>query len=411
MIPTPPKPRARSRCAALLAITAELCLTAPAQHAHAQMIIQGYSPQQHDRFYTGTDKDFIGDPFDWSGVGRTEGRNPSPWGTLISPSFLVTANHFGPNIGNKLRFFHTNDPNGTSESRQIESTQQISGSDLRLIKLTAPVSSAVAFYPIIKLPSDDNYQDREIFTFGLSDDPQNFLTNVRLGRNKIQSQGVANFIDSFNVSGTIGRALTFTFDTPGIPGESKVQDFDSGAPDFALYGNTPALVGINWFLCDPDRNPPCESLGSLAHSGSTFLPFYIDLLNAAMAASGESVTALTPTTGDATLDGFVDIFDLATVISNLGNTSTTWTDGDFNDDNTVNFLDYILAIQNLTTNPTQSLAAQAESLGLTAVSNFLANNNTPTTTTTTPEPNTALILTTTLFLFLSRRTPPIPSPS
>jgi hypothetical protein len=55
----------------------------------------------HDRFYTGADKAFIGAAFDWSGVGGavstgTTAPSTGPWATMISPSYFVSAIHYGP---------------------------------------------------------------------------------------------------------------------------------------------------------------------------------------------------------------------------------------------------------------------------------------------------------------------------
>ena len=108
-------------------------------------------PARNDRFYVGTPenpKQFVGDPYDWSGIGRS-----NHWATMISPSYFVSATHYTPS-GN-LSFYATNVATGP-EVHSIQSAVQVfaeySGhilpTDLWLGKLATPVSSAIATYPI-----------------------------------------------------------------------------------------------------------------------------------------------------------------------------------------------------------------------------------------------------------------------
>ena len=43
---------------------------------------------RNDRFYAGADKAFIGQPYDWSGVGLSSNGS---WATMISPTYFVSA--------------------------------------------------------------------------------------------------------------------------------------------------------------------------------------------------------------------------------------------------------------------------------------------------------------------------------
>jgi len=232
----------------------------------AAMTIQGYDPDKHDRF--NNDPSFIGNPYDWSGVGRgITGR----WGTMISDTYFLSAAHFAPS--GTLRFYHTNDLGGTFEDRAILSGAPIAGSDLWLGKLSTAVSPLVAKYPIFELPTDADYDNRGIFTFGLTGSSPGTVNTVRLGRNQIDP----GTIGSYTVSGTTGDAFLFDYDNPGGVGadESKIQPGDSGGPSFALaYGLYPAIVGVHWFNYTDPPNP--------SGSGDTFVPHYIAALDSAM---------------------------------------------------------------------------------------------------------------------------------
>ena len=150
------------------------------------------------------------------------------WATLISPNFVLSADHYHPAIGDTIAFYSSNNPNSTPFTRTIVAGEgcrnRVPGdsSDVWVGKLSAPVSGT-ASYPILKLPTavGDNsaYGGLGIETFGLSDG--NFATGtaVRLGRNVITPG-----------SATSG-SYTFSFDAAGIgPDASQVIAGDSGAP-------------------------------------------------------------------------------------------------------------------------------------------------------------------------------------
>jgi hypothetical protein len=43
---------------------------------------------RYDRFYSGGDRQFIGESIDWSGIGRATVSGGPGWATMISPSFF-----------------------------------------------------------------------------------------------------------------------------------------------------------------------------------------------------------------------------------------------------------------------------------------------------------------------------------
>lgn len=271
----------------LLLVIVAVAPAAQAGLAPAQMILQSYSPEKHDRFHDPTDpnKAFIGDPYDWSGVGRNW-----RWATMISPSYFVTAAHYHQGDGTSLCFYTTNDPGETPEQRTVESGQRIAGSDLWLGRLTAPVSANVEFYPILALPDHSDYDDLEIYTFGLSVHRFSATpTTVRLGRNNLDPGSIAPATEGEPPNEITGESFLFDFDDPGGVGddESYLQPGDSGGPSFTIYNGYPALVGVHWFIWEEEDDP--EIYGS----GDTFVPEYVADLNAAMV--GQQATLLSST--------------------------------------------------------------------------------------------------------------------
>jgi hypothetical protein len=234
--------------------------------ASATMVLQSYNAADHDRFYVGTDKSFIGDPYDWSGVGRS-----SYWVTMVSSDYFLTANHYHPSVGETLYFYWSNDPSGGQETATVASGVQIGESDLWLGRLSTSVSSQVEIYPILALPENSAYDNLTLYTFGLSSTSPT-QENVRLGRNEIDPGSYAFYNDA-----ATGLAYTFTYDSPGLGAdESYLQPGDSGGPSFSIIDGLPAMVGIHWFIWTDDEDP------NIYGSADTFIPHYIDDINAAM---------------------------------------------------------------------------------------------------------------------------------
>jgi hypothetical protein len=237
--------------------------------------LQTLDLKRHYRFYEGADNNFIGNPYDWSGVARTY--DVGKWGAMISPSYFISANHFHPANGETFRFYHGNSTNDTYEERTVLSGQKILGpgganSDLWLGKLSAPVSSAVAKYPMLRLPSTLNdYIGKKIHVFGRPTDNNqatNSQSRLHLGLSKVSS-----------VQADSGGSY-FSWYTSNAPfgGDTALyaEGGDSGGSSFIVFNGVPTVLGTHYY---PNM--------------SSFAPDYIDQFNAAMSASGEQVTVIT----------------------------------------------------------------------------------------------------------------------
>jgi hypothetical protein len=228
---------------------------------------------RNDRFYTGADRAFIGQSYDWSGVGLSSGGS---WATMISATYFLSANHDHPGAGQTITFHTNDDPNGptftyTVANWSYQTQDNGNGSDLYLGELTAPVDSSIAKYPVVQLANDAAYNNLVNWTYGYPN---------RVGKNNISSISDLNLISS-GLGYT--RVMYYTYNATGGQGfdESYLEGGDWGGPSFVMEGGLPALVGIHFVNSGAVYN--------LARSGDSFVPFYISQLDANMS-GGEQLT-------------------------------------------------------------------------------------------------------------------------
>lgn len=257
----------RMKCCLILIVVVLSWLLLPGP-ASAAMVVEGYNPANHDRFYSGDDKAFIGDPCNWSGVACN---GFASWATMITGDYFLSANHAHPATGSTLTFYYSNDPTGGSETATVASGQEIGNSDVWLGKLSTPVSSNVTLYPVWWLPNPYSYVGATIYTFGL-DNNATASQNQRLGRNVIRSLSL----------GTINSTSTFMYTYDYYNGlgadESLAISGDSGSPALTIVDGVPALAGL---VYEGDQ---------ASYTIDSFISLYVDQINAAM--SGEHVTIL-----------------------------------------------------------------------------------------------------------------------
>ncbi len=255
-------------------------LLAFAATAPATMIVRSYQPLRHDRFYSGADKAFIGDPYDFSGVGNAGG----PWATLISDCYFISAEHLHPAISSTVTFFETNSFSDPSHSYTVMGGQQVGGTDLWLGWFASAVDASIARYPVLDLPMAGDYYNQITFNYGV---------NSRVGLNVYDDSG----------SITVGPSTGFVFaadydnsDTPSVGGdETFLQSGDSGAPTFGVANGELALIGIHWAISD---DFPGTDEGEVFVDSA--VPAYITEINAVLDDKGQSLT-LVPEPGSALL--------------------------------------------------------------------------------------------------------------
>jgi hypothetical protein len=253
---------------------------------------QGASAR-NDRLYSGADKAFIGQPYDWSGIGLASN---GAWATMISPTYFVSATHDHPTPGTTVTFHLDNNPAGptltytvSSFGYQTSSSQipgaSYSGSDVWLGQLTAPVASSVAKYPVEKFSSDSSYIGQTIWTYGYP---------YRVGKNNIDS---IQTLDGVYTPETT-KVMYFNYNLTGGQGadECYLEGGDSGGPAFAVVNGSLAFLGTG-FVNAVDlglTTPPGQYNTGIydgAPSGDAFVPFYINQLNGVMT-GGEHVSVV-----------------------------------------------------------------------------------------------------------------------
>jgi len=243
------------------------------------------SSAANDRFLDSSS--FIGAPYDWSGVGN----NGGSWATMISPSYFLSANHDHPAPGSTVTFHLDNNPNGPTESYTVDITYYQTvydgqGSDLYLGKLTTPVSSNIAKYPVLSLGSDADYYGMTIMTYGNPNrvGMSNVNNDFLLSDDGVSPPTLHHGIDDLPLQGYgLTRVMYFNYYANGGQqgaNEAYLEGGDSGGPSFAVANGSLALLGIHFV----DSGPVYDG----ATSGDSFVPFYVDQLDANMV--GQQVT-------------------------------------------------------------------------------------------------------------------------
>lgn len=251
-------------------LSAALVLFSSAGHA---LYLEQYQANVNQRFYAGADRAFIGEGYNWSGV-----NNGPPWATLISPSYFLSAAHAAPAAGSQLNFYPGNDFSVAPETHIVDNfffqtSLNGSPSDLWLGRLTAPVSSAITTYPILKLPSEADYIGLSMFVYGHG---TNYGAGNLVGLNKI------SVVDTLYYN---TREAEYFFDSNSGPSTAALTGGDSGGPSFVAFNGELALVGIHFWSCG--TNPgDCQ--------GDSFVPFYIDQISAAMGSEQLRVVGAVP---------------------------------------------------------------------------------------------------------------------
>lgn len=235
------------------------------------MTIRTYSAALHDRFYTGSDKNFIGADYNFSGVGQfTSGH----WATLLSDNSFITAAHYSPAINEVVTFYATNNKSGNSYTYTVESLTRITTAngkltDLMIGRLNTAVNSSITRYSILELPNESDYLGKILYNYGSQD---------VVGRNVLDRINVGSYAPSEN------KMFWYDYDnhdTPSVGGdETLLQSGDSGAPSFVATSSGLTLVGIHWV----------SDFNSI--SGDSFISPYASNIGAVLSANRQALLAV-----------------------------------------------------------------------------------------------------------------------
>lgn len=244
--------------------------------SQATMTVYGANPPRHDRFYMGSDKDFLVGSHDTSGIGKVVSSS-SKWATMISNRFFVSANHSHPSVGEAVRFYYSNDPADGYVDRIVAGGQQVPNNsggidgDLWLGYFSNSVPSNIAKYPLLGSGLSKPSVGSKLIMFGKAN-------NSSIANDNPLNQRVGRNICASNSSYT----YSFTYSTPGTPDslgidETLSQQGDSGAPSFVLVDNRLALVGTRWTTTSDmsiiSRSQSLNNLISSLSSNSESLTF------------------------------------------------------------------------------------------------------------------------------------------
>ncbi len=232
----------------------------------AALIVDGYTPATNDRFTN--DPAFIAGGLNLSGVARSSSNR---WGTLISPNLALSAEHSHPENGTSLSFFESNDPLGPMQERTVIGSVRVGESDLRICVLSESLPASYLPIPLSSqgIPDETAFESSllnglPVFMIGRSNDISSSVTNVAVGRNRLE-----DWFDLVEVDGTTDAALGaiqhFPEDIEFVTHEAFLQTWDSGAPVLAELDGVLTLVGINWFVGQVDiHNSPTQGIRNLS---------------------------------------------------------------------------------------------------------------------------------------------------
>jgi len=242
-----------------------LILLLPASN-YGEMIVRDYASARNYRFYDGGGSNFVGNSYDFSGVGLgSAGR----WATLISDNCFLSANHLHPAVGEKVTFWSTNRLTGPSFSYTVTGGVRIGATDLWVgwFDKSVTVDLSIKRYPIPLMPFLKRYLGLELYNYGM---------RHRVGRN------VLEVITSYSYGGSEGITGWYDYDNNDIPSvggdETWLRVGDSGAPSFAVFNSRLTLIGIHWSVT---HNP--------SNSIDTFVPEYFDEINQVLAKRGQGL--------------------------------------------------------------------------------------------------------------------------
>jgi hypothetical protein len=259
----------------------------------ADMYITGNvtpNPQRYSRFYSGSDKAFIGAGFDFSGVSVG-----GPWATMISPQYFITAYHWPANSASTLTFCEGNTTTSGVHTYAVDTgfhfttTYQGQPTDVYLGRLSTPIPAEdhIAFYPVLTLPNLSDYVGKTVFNYG---NPNT------VGRNVISK------VEPYLEGGEYGYGMFFNYDVPGVGAdETYLIGGDSGCPSFAVVNGSLALLGEHFSTYGTSGLIPFDGGAPKATDGSWwsvdgFLPTCIDQLNSVLPA-GQQVSTVVPEPG------------------------------------------------------------------------------------------------------------------
>ncbi len=211
------------------------------------------------------DPAFIGNPYDWSGVGRsTSGTFNREWATLLGENYFISAVHYHPTTGETISFAGGNSPSSPVFNYTVAGGFAVPGTDLWIGYTAGAIEPSLKRYSYSTtaanslsgtglvgsnlLVSGDNVAggagtnaDHVVGTNQAESWLESGTNNFTVPGATVQLQSAINF-DVLITFENEENDTTNTFTTH----ESQVQGGDSGGPLFAIVGGDLQLVGIGY---------------------------------------------------------------------------------------------------------------------------------------------------------------------
>lgn len=255
----------------LLTITAMVACAVLCRPTFA-LVIDGYNAARNDRFLNNDpatpNPSFFGAAYDLSGIATNTGA------VMISPHYFVTAAHTG--TPGSLTFA-TRDGRTVTKTVSTSTVLLTSGvsSDVRIGRLAddqgLTPADQVSSYPIIDQP-ELWYVGKQLFVYGQSN---------QAGINTI------SFVDNGDFGGgaSLTRVVGCCYDSANhFQDQAKLVGGDSGKPLGMIWDGQYTPLGAHFGVA--------TASSTLTVNASSFLPYYVDQINAYMAPSGEQLTIL-----------------------------------------------------------------------------------------------------------------------
>ncbi|MDB4500939.1 hypothetical protein N9224_02050 [Akkermansiaceae bacterium] len=233
--------------------------------ASSAIVIANYTDDANLRFHS--DPAFIGNPYDWSGVGRTsvsaDNSVNKEWATLLGENYFISAVHYHPSTGDTITFRGSNLISSPTFNYTVAGGFSVPGTDLWIGYTAGAMSPTLKRYAF-NTTSADNLSETGLVGSTLLINGDNVaagpgtITDSLVGTNQAEAwiEGGSTTIDS--TPSTVDILTTpINFDTFILwenhaadtannvtAHEALVQSGDSGSPAFQIVGGNLEIAGI-----------------------------------------------------------------------------------------------------------------------------------------------------------------------
>ena len=219
--------------------------------------VSNYTAATNNRFTN--DPSFVGNGFDWSGVGRS---SSGRWATLIGDNYFISANHARPGVGETISFIAGNSATDPTFTYTVAGGFQVSGTDLWIGYTNEVADSSLSRYAYSTTPADTladvGLPNMDLYVSGDQvSGSAGSVTDHVVGTNQAESfrntgttsmatpQWTVNFASSAGFDQLVMFANQTGDNTLNITAhEAQLQGGDSGSPLFAGSGGILTLQGI-----------------------------------------------------------------------------------------------------------------------------------------------------------------------